>query len=231
MRKQIALSLSLAYLCYLCPLAQSVPIPNHFGHTEPVALVREHNHLILTARDARNRIHRILIWAAFHKADSVKRGTDDKVIVVGRPSGGAARVIIVELSRDAVGDEFDCYLPAISPNGRFIAFVKWFPGHFVRNVGCHYMLYDVSKSGAQNRPPRLRLPDDVDVGMPLYPPGVGNKPADNFNLDKAENFSASDSLFWSADSSKLVLADRYQGMLSVVMFQPRLRTLSVIKCL
>ncbi len=182
-----------------------------------ITLFKVGNSFTLIARGT-NEDRRVGFKAAYRQPIVHRAG--DKVFVIGTPNGTSYETVVVDLLAGSVTDRFDCLLPSISPNGRFVAFVKWFPGHFVRDVEWHYMLYDSTKTAIQNRPPGTVTPDAVNVGKPLYPTNVDNKQGDNFNLDRPVHEAAMDSFFWSPDSSRLVFADKHDRVMSLVMVRP-----------
>jgi hypothetical protein len=54
-----------------------------------------------------------------------------KIVLVGTYDGFASGIIVVDTARGrTIGDAF-AYFPAVSPNGRYLAFVRFFPEHFV----------------------------------------------------------------------------------------------------
>jgi hypothetical protein len=140
----------------------------------------------------------------------------DRIIVVGDVGASVSQVMIISVNNGAVSDSFLAYNPAISPDGRFIAFVKWFPPHFTSDTDDHQMLYDMTKTPIQNRPAAAAVDDSVDVGLNVYP-GNGNKDGDNVHVPErlAHTFPGLD--FWSPDSTELVFADQTQSSLKLVL--------------
>src|ERR1019366_7666481 len=88
----------------------------------------------------------------------------DRIIVVGDIGAWVSRVVIVSGDTGAATDSFDAFKPAVSPDRRFIAFVKFYPPHGATGTEDHHMLYDMTKSALANRPAGVRLENRFDVG-------------------------------------------------------------------
>jgi hypothetical protein len=189
------------------------------GTDRSLHVVRDHDRFFLVFTDTRNREQRVILPGGFSEVLRVERGPSGKATVIVRTTGSSYQAIIVDMLGARTVDLFDCLLPSVSPDGRYIAFVKFFPSHFVTDAEWHYMMYDLKKTPAQNRPPNIQVSDTVTVGWPLFPVGIGNAPGDNVNLNRAVHVAAMDSFFWSNDSSRLVFADRFEDTFSVVMVQ------------
>jgi hypothetical protein len=105
-----------------------------------------------------------------------------KLVVVGMAAGAIYEIAIIDVASARLLDYFTCYSPAVSPNGRYIAYTKLFAPHGTPSPDDHAMLYDVAKSPLENRPPGVRPDDYIDVGFALYPPGIGNREGDNVDV-------------------------------------------------
>lgn len=53
--------------------------------------------------------------------------SETRAVVIGRTA--ASVVTVVDFTRGAVVDSFLCYRPAVSPDNRFVAYVKFYPQH------------------------------------------------------------------------------------------------------
>jgi hypothetical protein len=82
-----------------------------------------------------------------------------------------------------------CYSPSISPDGKYIAFTKFFPPHFVTSPADHSMLYVVARSPHENRPEGILPSDEVNVGFEVFPPGIGNRDSDNIGVAPGSDYS------------------------------------------
>ncbi len=143
----------------------------------------------------------------------------DRLIVFGWIAHGS-QVVIINLDNSTIGDSFLADKPVISPDGRFIAFVKWFPPHLTLGPDRedHEMLYDMTKSALGNRPTGVAPNDDINVGLDVYP-GNGNKDGDNYHVPEPLVHRVASWPFWSPDSRKLVFAVEVQSSLKLVFVQ------------
>jgi hypothetical protein len=104
--------------------------------------------------------------------------SDGRLVVFGeipRYEGVAENIFVVDSAKSSLVDSFSAYRPVLSPNQRWIAYVKFHP--FYVEGSSEIMLYDLSKTPAQNRPPLDPVhPNDVktDVGTIIFPPGHEN---------------------------------------------------------
>jgi hypothetical protein len=133
----------------------------------------------------------------------------DRIIVIGDIGASVSRVMIISGATGAATDSFDAFNPAVSPDGRFIAFVKFYPPHSATGTEDHHMLYDMTKSGVANRPAGVGLDNRFDVGLNVYP-GNGNKENDNLGVPDGLSHQSPSLIFWSPDSAKLAFADQTQ---------------------
>lgn len=112
-------------------------------------------------------------------------------------------------------DRFSCYSPSVSLDGQYIAFTKFFAPHGVPSPDDHTMLYLVARSASENRPSRVSENDDINVGFPLYPAGIGNRPTDNVDVSPAEAHVLVSYYIWQ-DANEFFFADNRAGQLAVV---------------
>jgi hypothetical protein len=146
------------------------------------------------------------------QVDEIRRDIHGRIIVRGMVTGSGSEIVIVEPTSRELQDKFFCYLPAVSPDGHFITFIKFYPDHFSGNVEDHYMLYDLTKRASENRPTGLPPGDSFNVGTPIYPIGVGNRAGDNSDLpERPAHHYASAGFFWNSNSHDFVFADRLDG--------------------
>lgn len=153
-------------------------------------------------------------------------------VLAGMFSGNASEVVVIDVSEAQVTDSFLCYSPSISPDGRYVAFVKYFPGHGIESADDHYMLYDVSLSPTENRPMGVEPKDAIVVGAAVYPEGIGNRRGDNIDVGASGSHNmASELFYWNVESNAFVFADRfkdeYQAILIRLGTSPRIDVLAV----
>src|ERR1017187_3153530 len=139
------------------------------------------------------------VWCSRSRAETGRY--QDRIIVVGDIGASVSRVVIVSVDTGAATDSFDAFNPAVSPDRRFIAFVKFYPPHGATGTEDHHMLYDMTKSAVANRPAGVRLENRFDVGLNVYP-GNGNKKDDNIGVPDWLSHQSPSLIFWSPDSTK-----------------------------
>jgi len=144
------------------------------------------------------------------QVDEIRRGFGGKLIVRGMVNGSGSEIVLLDPRSNKLLDKFLCYLPSPSPDGRYIAFVKFSPLHFAGNTEDHYMVYDMAKDSKENRPSTF-VDDRINVGVPVYPFQIGNKQGDNVELpDGPVHHSVSAGFFWKPDSTQFLFADRLE---------------------
>lgn len=145
------------------------------------------------------------------------------IIVIGDIGASISQVTIIDAGTGKVTDSFVAFYPAVSPDGRFIAFTKFYSPHGAIGTEDHLMLYDMTKSAIANRPIGVPGPagglgswdNRIDVGLNVYP---GNDSKEDDNVGWLSHQAAS-LIFWSPDSTKLVFADQTQEVLSLVLMK------------
>jgi hypothetical protein len=163
---------------------------------------------------------RVSLPANILQVNEIRRVSSNKIVVIGMFNGDVWSVAIVSLHELDVTDNFLCYEPVISPDGKYIAFIKVFPPHGAQGTEDHYMLYSLTMIAAQNRPAGVSSTDIRTVGFTIYPFGVGNKEFDNLNRpESAEHSLAASGFFWSPNSDEVVFADSYKGQTSIIVVQ------------
>jgi hypothetical protein len=169
--------------------------------------------------------HEILLPDEMAQVDEILRAPASRAVVLGWANGDLSAVAVLEINNASLGDFFYAYEPTVSPNGRYIAFIKFYPPHgYGDTTGPedHYMLYDVTRTSSQNRPTGVAAlrPFVVGtvVGTTVYPPNIGNRQGDNTGIDQGEEHSAAmQTFFWGPDSDRFLFADEYKGALELVM--------------
>lgn len=165
------------------------------------------------------------------QVNEIFAGPNGKAVVVGMVNGSVFEVVILGNSPPAVADTFLAYAPAVSPDGRFIAFAKFYPAHFTEGTGDHYLLYDVLKDAPGNRAAGIPASDRTNVGQPIYP-RIPNHDGDNTGLSRAEHHMISQSFFWQSDSTRYAFADDRDGewnafVVAVAKGNPEARSVTI----
>jgi hypothetical protein len=165
--------------------------------------------------------HEISLPDEMAQVDEILRAPANRALVVGWASGDVHAMTVLELKTISVSDFFYAYLPTVSPSGRYIAFVKFYPPHGYDDTSGpedHYMLYDLTRTASQNRPAGIATSRPDVVGTTVYPPNIGNRDGDNLRISQGEEHSsAMQTFFWGPDSDRFVFADKYQGAVELVM--------------
>lgn len=146
------------------------------------------------------------------QVDEIRLTPFGRLVVIGRVLANTSMVTLVDVRSGEVLDSFFCFSPALSPDGRFVSYVKVYPAHFTEGVSAQYVLYDFASKPQENRNGRVSLNNRIDVGLALFPPGSKNEPGDNLTvpLDKRHTM-ASDAFYWRRDNKTLLFADRANG--------------------
>lgn len=223
----LSVNLSAFSSSYRLDSAQSSEVLFDPQHQRTISYKGKDFQIDLVPRDGKlalavQRAGQTTAWVALPEdmvqVNEIQGVNNQKVVVTGMFNGDVWSVGIVNAATASLVDHFLCYEPSVSPDGKYLAFAKFFPPHGGEGVEYHYMVYNLEHDAAYNRPPAAAIGDFKDVGFTLYPFGIGNTEFDN--LRKPENqvhILASGGFFWSSDSKSLVFADTFQGHFTVVM--------------
>lgn len=135
----------------------------------------------------------------------ISEAVGDKAVLVGMVNESLSEIVVVDLARGEIFDTFIGYDPVISPNGKLIAFTKFYPTHAVAGTSDFVMLYDLTKPASINRPAEKPASEDTDVGEAVYPTNI-TASSPNTDLPDADVVHVTSDFFWSADSSKLAFS-------------------------
>jgi hypothetical protein len=135
------------------------------------------------------------------------RDVQARLVVSAMVNGSGSEVLIID-SSGKIADKFLCYLPSVSPDGHYVAFIKFYPSHFAEGATDKYLLYNLAKTASANRNPNTPLSEWVTVGKPIFPPGTTNVPGDNTNRQESDAYASASELFWSPDSKRVVFLER-----------------------
>lgn len=148
----------------------------------------------------------------------------DRVIVSGWMNGSLATCVSAfDLKSGGMVDKFWGYAPSISPDSRFIAFVKFFPSHGVERWEDQYRLYDLLKSPQENR---LKLSLDsestegshqVEVGQALYPLKPKEVNRRWYDIRDGDQHQRAAGFGWSKNSREVAILDTHRGRVTAVL--------------
>src|SRR5262249_43087598 len=77
---------------------------------------------------------------------------DDRLAVLGMANSSISAVVVVDGRQAKLADYFLGIAPVVSPDGRYIAFVKFYPSHGIEGIEDRVRLYDLAQSALRNRP-------------------------------------------------------------------------------
>jgi len=165
--------------------------------------------------------HEISLPDEMAQVVEILRAPANHALVIGWANGDLSALAVLDTRTASVSDFFLGYIPAPSPDGRYIAFIKFYPPHgYDDKTGPedHYMLYDLARTASQNRPAEAAALRPYMVGTTVYPPNIGNREGNNTGINSGdEHSSAMQEFFWAPDSDQFLFADKYQGALVLVM--------------
>jgi len=151
------------------------------------------------------------------QVDKIQILDNSRAAILGQYQSNVGMVVLVDLNAGSVIDKWLCFDPSVSPGGSLIVYRKVYPVHFTEGVSSEYLVYQIGRSPAENRPAMASVGDTTNVGIPVYPPGSTNVPGDNTRVEQAaEHQMASSDFFWAGDV-KFAFADRAAGVNSIVI--------------
>lgn len=216
-----------------CAWISAQGVPGGF-HPDRQKLIVEHSKE-LSARLEKEAIHLRIVLQRGHEVlgrlplpeemaqvDSIDFAPNGKIAVLGHVNGSVRQVTVIDVASRTVIDKFYCYEPTLSPDKRLLAFVKFFPPHFVQGVTYQYLLYDFGKSPEANRPAGIPSDDPQNVGQVLYPPHAKNQFGDNTQqAPETIHTLASGKFFWSPTGKRVAFADSHAGIVHLVVAELR----------
>ena len=125
------------------------------------------------------------------QVDQIKKLPNRKLLVIGSASGVVRTVSVVDVAGQTVIDSFLAYAPAISPDRKKIAYVRFYAPHGPAVDAEQYRVYDLSLSADNNRVNADAFDRKNDVGFSIDP----NNP------QLAKRKMSSNGFAWSADST------------------------------
>lgn len=181
-----------------------------------IALAYEKKGLAIDIENTSQPPHRVQLPSEIVQVNQIAQGPKGKAIILGMVNGSVFEVVIVDLRSELVADQFLAYSPSVSPDGRFVAFVKFYPLHFVDGTDDHYLLYDVIKSPTENRSSGTPPTDHTNVGTQIFPSG-NNLSGDNIGINTLQqHHMAAQAFFWRYDSNQYVFLDLQGGKFRLI---------------
>jgi hypothetical protein len=149
--------------------------------------------------------------------DSIGIASPSRAVIFGSISATTRSITIVDTKTGTIEDNFYCNFPALSPNGRFLAYVKAAPRFSSAEEWSYvYLVYDLAADSTQNRvfakeTSDEALADRVNVGAPVYPAGNAKRRVYSTTSHRDEGSAhvlASEGLFWVQENI-LAFVDRW----------------------
>ena len=156
------------------------------------------------------------------QVDAVSIAGSSRTAILGRALPNLAIITLVDLPTGKELDRVICEWPSLSPNRRFVAYLKFVPAHpgYEWSPSAEYLVYDLTAPPQDNRTlsNRARPLDPYDVGWPLYPEGAKNISGDNLfeGHDVPAHWMISP-FYWFTNSEVVAFVDRWQGADSLVL--------------
>ncbi len=164
-----------------------------------------------------NSAPKISLPGVVNEIDEVCPISGDRVVIFSS-SGYSSWVNVVDSMKASLVDSIHGFSAVMSPNQRWIVYGKFYPRFTELPPSSEYLVYDLTKRPAQNRPASVAVDDYEDVGAVIFPLGQKNLPFDNIDVSKNQQHQlASESFYWSADDRAVVFGDLLQGKFSVVL--------------
>ena len=149
------------------------------------------------------------------QVDEIHLFEDRLAIVIGRYLSRVSVVNLIDLQRGDVIDSFWALRPAVSPDRRFVVYVKVFP-RSSPSASYQYLVYDVLRTPEAQRGGRANLSDHTNVGTAVYPSDTRNEPRSNLGIPaSAAHTMRSDGFFWLSEE-RFAFADEWQERLEII---------------
>lgn len=184
-------------------------------------------HWIILIRKNSSEAGRVPLPDTIAQVYAIHRAASNRAVILADASAGAHYVAVIGTDPAKLLDSFyTAGRISLSPDNRYVLFIRLYPMHGADNYDDQYRLYNVLGTRASNWPDRPaqdgppNLPanyDDTLAGVPVYSLKAGELGRENTNVEEGQvHLSASD-FIWTADSSKVVFADAQAGVLSLVV--------------
>lgn len=164
-----------------------------------------------------NSAIKITLPGVVNEIDEVCPISADRVIIFSS-SGYSSWVNVVDIAKESLADSIHGFSAIMSPNQRWIVYGKFHPRVTELPASSKYLLYDLTKGPAQNRPAGVSLDDYEDVGAAVFPLGQRNLTFDNIGVpEDQQHWMGSPSFYWGPNSRAIVFGDLLQKKFSIVV--------------
>lgn len=142
----------------------------------------------------------------------------EKALLLGELPYGGNSLIILDIDAGKVLDTIRAYNFSISPSRKLIAYTTWYPRNSLRKIRKSIiLLYDLTKTPAENRLPLIRTFSYKNAGFPIFPEknvyfiGADTNELEQeeifekkYNVDIDEEYIMTSPFLWSEDDEKLL---------------------------
>jgi hypothetical protein len=158
---------------------------------------------------------------------AIHRTAPNRAVLLADLSAGAKFVGVIGTSSVKHLDSFwSSADPSLSPDNRYVLFVRFYPMHGAEGEDDQYRLYDVLGTRSSNWPDRPAQDgpptepinyDSTLAGVPVYPLKAGELGRENTNVEEGQEHKSASDFIWTADSSKVAFADVQGGVISLIV--------------
>ena len=141
----------------------------------------------------------------------------DRLLVFGPVNRDDGYIVwIISQVDGVILDVFGARNPQVSPDQHWLVYRQRYPS-VVENVFEQYLLYDLTKTPAENASANANPHFKPPPGRMEYPVTAGRTRLENLEVAPGQRHEfASETFFWSPDSRFVVFGDRMAGHVSVV---------------
>ena len=187
-------------------------------------VVREGKQLSIALRQTNGTSTLVALDGSILRVVAIHRHKSRLVVIGKVADGGASEICIIDWASGQMLDRFRAYDPAVSPDASMIAFVRFYPVHFVAGAESQYRLYRVGDTPRANRSfYRDQFeegnPVQADAGEPVFVTTKGRVPRDNFDVEPSNVHQHLSRLTWSNDSRRLGVVDAHGNEVRALVMQ------------
>ncbi len=129
---------------------------------------------------------------------------------------GTAEIYIVDSTRASLLETIWGFSPVLSPDQKWLVYRKFHPERAELLMSEEYLLYDLTKSPAQNRQLGIQSDDYDSVGITVFPASPNNRIFENIGVSEEQVHTPVSNFYWASDSRAVFFGDGLQGKLSII---------------
>ncbi len=143
---------------------------------------------------------------------------DGQMVVIATVGAGDDDISILDVRNGHLLAAFTGLDSAISPDGHWLIRRDFYPPQSQVKFSEEYLLYDLTKSAADNRAAGVTVYTESAKGRVIYPMVENGTPFEHSDLPEKQTHSFRDLTFhWASDSAAVLFADSVKESLSVVL--------------